>query len=138
MTAAEIIAELMKFPPHYEGYWRIWINGRHYAAHRLAWLFVYGKWPDGEVDHIDGAKNNNRIKNLRVTTKAGNQQNQRKARKDNKSGLLGVYWRPDTEKWRATIQTNKKRISLGNFDSADLAYEAYIKAKRRLHSTCTI
>lgn len=37
-----------------QGYWRIKLGGRTYSAHRLAWLYVHGRWPNGDVDHING------------------------------------------------------------------------------------
>ena len=43
------------------GYLMVSINRKQYRAHRLAWLYVYGVWPNDEVDHINGNKEDNRI-----------------------------------------------------------------------------
>ncbi len=48
-----------------KGYRQIGFNGRNYAAHRLAWRLMTGEWPELEVDHINGAKGDNRWDNLR-------------------------------------------------------------------------
>src|SRR5690606_8595946 len=60
-----------------KGYRRLWLDGRNYMMHRLAWLYVYGRWPRAMIDHINGDPRDNRIVNLRDVTNAVNQQNQR-------------------------------------------------------------
>ena len=47
-----------------DGYICVRIDRKNYKAHRLAWLYVYGTWPDNRIDHIDGIKDNNAITNL--------------------------------------------------------------------------
>ena len=61
--------------PDREGYVVIRYAGKGYKAHRLAWLHVYGRWPNGPLDHINRLKNDNRIENLRETDDALNQHN---------------------------------------------------------------
>lgn len=119
-----------------DGYVRIGICGRQYLAHRLAWFYVNGKWPDGHTDHKFGEKADNRPTNLREVTRSGNQQNQRRARCDNQTGLLGVS--PYRDKFMAQIHINGKRKYLGLFDRAGDAHLAYLQAKRSMHATCTI
>lgn len=112
------------------------IDGKIYLAHRLAWLYVTGKWPLQEIDHIDGNPTNNRISNLRDISRVWNAQNQRKARADNMTGVLGVS--KHHRKWQANITVDGKIIFLGSFPSEKLAGEAYVNAKRVLHDGCTI
>lgn len=119
-----------------DGYLRVKIDFRSYSLHRLAWLYTYGSFPVEMVDHRNGIGTDNRIANLREVTRAGNLQNQRKAQRNSRSGLLGVY--PNSGKWRAVISTNGVSKALGNFETKELAYEAYLAAKRVMHSTCTI
>lgn len=113
-----------------EGYRRICINGEAHYAHRLAWLYVYGKWPSREIDHIDGDAGNNAISNLREATGSQNQFNQGK-KKHNRSGHKGVT--KYRSGWRARIACRGAQIHLGYFDNAELAAEAYAKAAERLH-----
>ena len=114
------------------------VVGWVFYAHRLAWIYVFGTIPEGNViDHIDGNPLNNSIENLRAITQAQNMQNQRRAHKGNKTGLLGV--RPSGYgRFMAGIRINGKAKHLGTFDTADKAHEAYIKAKRDLHPAGTI
>ncbi|MFZ2540824.1 MAG: HNH endonuclease [Gallionella sp.] len=120
-----------------EGYWQLRIDNKSYKAHRVAWFFVYGIWPR-ILDHIDHDKLNNRIINLREVTTAENGQNQIEAQAGNKNGFLGVDYHKSSRKFRAHIMTNRKRKFLGSFLTAEEAHEAYIAAKREVHSTCTI
>ncbi|MDP8268226.1 MAG: HNH endonuclease signature motif containing protein [Candidatus Tenebribacter davisii] len=72
-------------------YVRIKINGKSYQAHRLAWLYVHGKWPEGDIDHKDQVRYHNWIDNLRETNTKYNGRN-RGNPKNNISGVKGVYW----------------------------------------------
>lgn len=121
-----------------DGYLLIKINGKRYFAHRLAWLYVYGIFPDVHLDHINGDRSDNRIKNLRLATNSENMQNQKRPRKDNKTGLLGVYFSNIHGKYIAKIVVNHKRIHLGLFEDKEKAGEAYLNAKRLLHTHNTL
>ena len=117
-----------------EGYRHIKTEGRNYLAHRLAWLFVYGQMPTGEIDHKDRNPDNNRISNLRLATSAENKQNTG-MRSDNVSGLRGVTFRAKSGRWRAQITHNRINKHLGYFDTPGKAYAAYCDAAAQLH-TC--
>lgn len=113
-------------------YYRIWFNGKRYRAHRIVWLIKTKSWPIECIDHIDHNTLNNKIENLRECTRGENKQNER-IRKDNKCGYKGVYWYKLTGKWRSVISVNKKRISLGLFDTPEAAHQARLKAAKKLH-----
>lgn len=116
------------------------VCGKRYFAHRLAWLYVYGKWPEHVIDHIDGNPDNNSINNLRDVPHCINLQNKRAPNKNNKSGFLGVIKSKAKIKqgWIARIILNKKTITIGTFNTPELAHSAYIEAKRKIHEGCTI
>lgn len=113
-----------------KGYWKHRIDGETHRGHRLAWLYFYGEWPAGHIDHINGNRSDNRIANLRDVTALENRQNIRKA--NSATGFLGVYKLRD--KFVALIGHQYKNIRLGAFDTAEEAHEAYLTAKRRLHA----
>lgn len=123
---------------NWQGRVMIVINGTKFAAHRLAWLYVYGTWPENNIDHINGDPSDNRIENLRDVSHAENMQNLRGAKQNNRTGHLGVCFDKRWGKFEARIAANGKRTSLGRFDTAEEAGEAYLAAKRALHSTCSI
>jgi len=116
------------------GYIRIRADGKKYLAHRLAWLFIYGKWPKNGIDHRDGNTQNNRWNNLRDVTQSVNMQNQRKPRGKNK--FLGVS--PNGKRWKAHIQVHGTRIHLGTHDTPEQAQTVYLEAKRKLHEGNTL
>jgi hypothetical protein len=118
------------------GYVTIGIAGRVYKAHRLAWLYVYGEWPKGLIDHINGNKTDNRIANLRDVFADGNSQNIRKPNRRNKSGFMGVIWFQN--KWRASMSVNGKSKWLGDYSTPEEAHQVYLEAKRKYHAACTI
>ena len=118
------------------GYIRIGIRGRVWQAHRLAWLYINGSWPKGVIDHINGNKADNRAANLRDVTHQSNLENLRSARRDNRIGLLGVS--PHGSGFRAQIMLNGANHHIGTYPTPDLAHNAYIEAKRRLHVCSTI
>lgn len=106
--------------------------------HRLAWWYVTGGWPKGEVDHLNGIRTDNRWCNLRDGTKQLNMQNQRRARRDSLTQVQGVQFHRRVGKFHARITVDGRDRSLGYFSSADEAGHAYLEAKRRLHAGCTI
>lgn len=114
-----------------QGYINIKLNGYVYRAHRLAWLYVYGVFPNREIDHRDRIRDHNWIKNLRDVTPGKNKENCWEPRSHNKCGFLGVIARRG--KWRAHISVDGKQRWLGTFDTPALAHEEYLKAKKALH-----
>lgn len=117
----------------------IWLNGRKYLAHRLAWLYMTGEWPRMYIDHINGNGMDNRFSNLRVATDRLNRENLRSARSDNRSsGLLGAHWCEYHKKWKSHIRHCGRLKHLGYFSSAKEAHARYLEAKRILHEGCTI
>jgi hypothetical protein len=119
------------------GYLQIQIAGTIYYGHRLAWLYVHGEWPAEMIDHINGSRSDNRISNLRDVSSQLNVQNVKSARRDNKSGFLGVSLHSDG-RWQARIKMRGQYKSLGLFASPEAASEVYLAAKRAEHKGCTI
>lgn len=115
-----------------EKYLIISIDKVQYYAHRLAWLYIHGYFPSDSIDHINGDRGNNRIKNLREVTRAQNQQNL-SGHKNNKTGIMGVFWCEELQSFIAYIQINKKRKHLGCFKSKADAINARLEAEKMLH-----
>ncbi len=114
---------------------RVCIEQRDYLVHRIAWLFVHGRWPEGDIDHVDGNPTNNRINNLRVCNQLENQQN-RSARgsKRNTSGHACVSWDAHRRAWMVRIRGNGRTYFGGRFSSLDEAVEARDRLKAKVHS----
>jgi hypothetical protein len=104
-------------------YQRIRVDGKLYRAHRLAWLYVHGRHPDGMVDHINQDTRDNRIENLRECSMAQNRINCGPPR-CNTSGARGVCFEKSINKWRAYITAQGKRTWLGSFPDFDSAVAA--------------
>lgn len=121
-----------------QGYRVIAVHSKQYRAHRLAWLYMTGEWPTGEVDHKNGVRDDNRWDNLRDVPTTINAQNKRRAMSNNKTGLLGASWSEREQKFVARIKVGHKYRSLGQHDTAEAAHAVYVEAKRRLHEGCTI
>jgi len=96
------------------GYVKIRINDVLYLAHRLAWLYVEGYWPEHEIDHINGVRNDNRRANLRHVTGTCNAQNT-KIFETNTSGYPGVSWSKERRAWESKINISDKTIHLGRY-----------------------
>jgi hypothetical protein len=107
------------------------------AAHRLAWLYMHGKFPDGVIDHINGVRSDNRIANLRVADSLINGQNIRRAHARSTTGLLGVSPYKNG-RFKARILVNGEYKNIGHFADKFTAHEAYVAAKRQLHIGCTL
>jgi hypothetical protein len=118
---------------HHSGYLKGAIGTRTFTAHRVCAALKLGYWPDGEVDHINGVRDDNRWQNLRVVSKSENQRNAKK-RKDNKSGATGVFQRKSGS-WCAYINKNTKKLFLGTFKTYDEAIAARKSAEKMLGYT---
>jgi hypothetical protein len=116
---------------HWKGYWRIEIDGKDYASHRLAWLYVYGCWPKNQLDHINRNKSDNRIKNLREATNGQNGANSKA--KPSHSKLKGAHWHSRDKKWFSHIWYDGKKHFLGRFATAEEAHAAYCETAKKLH-----
>jgi hypothetical protein len=123
---------------HRTGYVYLMIDRKTYAAHRLAWFYMFGAWPANDIDHINGNKSDNRLANLRDLPTKLNCQNERSARKNNPTGLMGVQFRKGRQKWTATVRVEGKSYRLGSFSTAEEAHAAYIDGKRALHIASTV
>lgn len=100
------------------GYRIVVLMSKRYLAHRLAWLYVYGKWPTKQLDHINRDKSDNRITNLREATTRENQLNTPAG----KSGVKGVAWHTQHQKWSTQIWVKGRRVFLGLYNNvADAA-----------------
>ena len=117
------------------GYLRFSVAGREYMVHRVCWFLHYGRWPELQIDHINGIKTDNRIANLRDVSQHLNMQNLRPGRAKTASGLLGAHraGSRSNKPWAASIKVNGKSVWLGGFDSAADAHRAYMKAKATMH-----
>lgn len=112
------------------GYKRVMVNGKHTMVHHIVWEMHNGEIPEGmEIDHADHDRQNNRIENLRLVSRAINMQN-KSIYKNNSTGACGVSYRKDTGKWRAIITVNKRKIYIGNYISFEEALSARLEAER--------
>lgn len=118
-------------------YVRVYLDGAMHYAHRLAWLYMTGSFPESGIDHRDGDRSNNAWSNLREATQAQNLQNIRESR-GKTSSKLGVSWHKAAGAWRAAIVKAGKQIHLGLFGTEDEAHLAYLAAKRELHEFSTL
>lgn len=116
-----------------DGYRSAQVFGNRYMVHWLIWLHVHGRWPTEELDHINGARSDNRLANLREVTRMQNAQNIHGPKPDNRSGHMGVY-RHRNGKFQAQIRANNRKRFLGTFKTAEEASAAYQQAKRSLHT----
>jgi len=123
-----------RFPAKKAGYYEVKgdykrelvsILGKRIKSHRLAWLYVYGAYPENQIDHINGIPTDNRIVNLRDVT---NQENCKNVgiSKNNTSGGIGISWHKASKKWSAYIKHNYKKIHLGLF----LEFDDAVKARK--------
>jgi hypothetical protein len=118
--------------PNWKGHITIFLGKKAYYAHRIIWKMVTGEDPVDEIDHIDGVKSDNSLKNLRQATGAQNQRNRTKY-KSNSTGFKGVSLDRAKDKYVAQISVDGKNMHIGYFDSPEKAYAAYCEKARVLH-----
>lgn len=111
-----------------KNYLRIGLGGGRHYAHRLIWLHVYGRWPEGEIDHLNGNGLDNRLSNLREVSREENAKNRRLG-VNNRSGFIGVSRHKVKGKWRVQVNVNGQIKHLGIFTNKADAAEASRKAR---------
>ncbi len=109
------------------GYRELCVDKKLMRAHRLAFLYMTGKLPDCDVDHINRVRNDNRWANLRLCNAAQNAANV-DLKPSNTSGTKGVSWDGSRGKWLAQIRINGKKKNLGRFALVEDATDCYKKA----------
>lgn len=115
-----------------DGYVKIRINSQGYPAHRLAWFYFYGTFPQEQLDHINLNRSDNAIKNLRIASHSDNQRN-KKISKSNKSGYKNVSWCARAKKWKVGLKVNGKSIHFGYFSDVNDANIAATNARNLMH-----
>jgi hypothetical protein len=113
---------------------RLIYGGKPYRlyVHRIVWAMAHGSWPENEIDHINGIRDDNRLANLREATRHENQHNLPKPI-TNTSGYPGVDWDKASYKWRARVVLDGREFHIGQFADQDAAYRAYCAGKAILH-----
>ncbi len=111
------------------GYRVIRVDSVLHKAHRLAWLYETGRWPEGLLDHINRVKDDNRISNLREISQSENMHN---ANRPTKSGVPGVRWRGERNCWVAQIRVGYRTHVIGSFKTKGEAVAARRKAEQAM------
>lgn len=115
-----------------DGYIKISIGGKNYRAHRIIWALHYNKWPQKQIDHINGIRDDNRIENLREADYSENSMNGSNW-SNNKSGIKGVRWREDMNRYVGFVGMNRKQKHVGTFTNIEDAIEAVRKVREEMH-----
>ena len=109
-----------------QGYRHIMVDQISYKAHRLAWFYIHGNWPNADIYHINGVRHDNSICNLRAISRSDNIMNSRKRFDGKTSRYRGVCFQKQYGKWVAQY---KNKI-LGYFNTEEEAHEAYLAEAR--------
>lgn len=115
-----------------KGYLKVYIEGKNYFLHRLAFLFMTGCSPKYEIDHINNNRSDNSWKNLREVLPYENALN-RLTYKDSRSGMKGVTWNEKYQYWQARITVNGVCKSLGCYKEKQDAITVMLTARLELH-----
>lgn len=110
------------------GYVYVSVFGKIYLAHRLAWFWMLGQWPENQIDHVNRVRSDNRWDNLREASCAENSRNAPARGK-----VKGVTWHKGARRWMAQIRVNNRCMYLGMFSTAAAAHAAYVAAAKEYH-----
>ena len=103
------------------------VLGKSHKAHRLAFIWMGQAVPE-QVDHLNRDSMDNRWGNLGVSSAKENAKN-KSMHNNNTSGVTGVSWDKEKNKWTTRVNINGKRKYLGYFESWEEAKKA-VKAFR--------
>lgn len=107
-----------------------------FGAHRIAWVHFHGEWPMGNLDHINGIRDDNRIVNLRLANYSQNGANKAMQR-NNASGFIGVHFETQRGMWRARVNRNSRTYDVGFFNTPEEAHAAREEFLRKLKDAFT-
>lgn len=105
-------------------------GSRNLRAHRLAWIYMNGDEPFGDLDHINRNRSDNRIANLRIVDRSQNMRNYLLC-KSNSSGVRGVAWNKQNFRWEAHIKNGNIEYHLGSFKDFEVAVKARYEAETK-------
>ena len=117
---------------HASGYIQIKLDGRSYYAHRLAWLYMMGQWPERQIDHKNLRKDDNSWLNLRESREDQNMWNIGLSR-HNRSGVKGVSFDQRRGAWRAQTRVSNVHHHVGYFDDVGDAAAALLAFRAEHH-----
>lgn len=125
-------------PDKESGYVSVTVDYQTFRAGRAAWAYVYGEWPDGLIDHINGDRSDNRIANLRVVTPWENSQNRQGANRTRVIDLpIGVY--PGSKStYIARICVRGQKFTFCGFKTPEEAHAKYMEVRRAAMSGNTL
>lgn len=123
---------VIRTSPSPSGYYRIMINSIRYYAHKLAWLYIYGELPTGNLDHINRIRTDNRISNLRIASNSQNCMNCT-IYSSNTSGQKGVNFSKKHNTWIVRCRVNNIRYYLGCYKNKEDAINIYIAFAKHVH-----
>lgn len=113
------------------GYRQVGIAGNLFYVHRVCYAIYHGADPyPMQIDHINHDRSDNRIENLRLVSSQENAKNQKK-NSNNTSGVAGVSWQKNRNKWIAQIIVNGKYKHLGCFTNKNDAIAARRAAEKK-------
>lgn len=105
-------------------------KARRVRVHQLAWYILTGAKQDGEIDHINQNKLDNRASNLRCVSKSENMRNS-PIKSSNSSGVTGVTWHKQRGKWCAQASIDGKHHHIGLFENINDAANAVVDFRRK-------
>jgi len=106
-----------------KGYIYIGFLGGRYFAHRIIWMYVHGRWPSDQIDHIDGNRMNNSLVNIREASPVENSSNR---------PSIGFSFDKRERRYRASIVHDGELHWLGYFDTAEEARQKYLSEHARI------
>lgn len=118
------------------GYMQLRLGNRMYRAHRIVWFLHYGEQPPEYIDHINGDRTDNRPENLRKACHHTNLANAKRSTR-NTSGVKGVHWAKNHNKWVAKVGFKGKQRIAGYFDDIAEAEIAVRQLREQLHGDFT-
>lgn len=106
------------------------LDGKNYLAHRVIWAILTGSWPTHQVDHVNGDREDNRVRNLREVSNTENARNATVSA-NNTSGVTGVWHDARRDRWVAEIKVDRRKRHLGSFATLEEAAAARKAAERQ-------